>query len=244
MLLQKSCHDLDLLQWLVGKKCRRVSSFGSLSHFTAENAPEGAPEYCIDGCVHEASCPYSALKIYRDNPDQLYRDVAVGAVNATAEQTEHALRTTIWGRCVYKCDNDVVDHQVVNMEFEDGTLADFNMCAFNEGGRFIRVMGTKGELVRSSRDDLMLYTFADKKTQKIDVASFGNNVANGHGGGDSGLIRALYEYIAEGKESPDFTAIGISVENHMIAFAAEEARLTGRVVDVDEYTKKIRSTMS
>ncbi len=243
MLLQKSCHDLDLLQWLVGQKCRRVSSFGSLAHFKAENAPADAPEYCIDGCAQEPDCPYSALKIYRDNPNQLYRDVAAGAVNATAEQTDQALRTTIWGRCVYKCDNDVVDRQIVNLEFEDGTLADFNMCAFNQGGRFIRVMGTKGELVRSSREDLTLYTFADKKTQPIDVASFGNNISSGHGGGDTGLIRALYDYIALGKQSPDFTEIGISVENHMIAFAAEEARLSGRVVDVDEYVQSVRRRM-
>ena len=144
----------------------------------------------------------------------------------------------MWGRCAFKCDNDVVDRQVVNMEFEDGTVVDFNMCAFNQGGRFIRVMGTKGEIVRSG-EDVFLYKFSDKSKTKIDIESFGNTVKDGHGGGDIGIVKALYDYIANGISSEQLSEIDVSVKNHMIAFAAEESRLTGKIVDLNQFMKNV-----
>ena len=132
MLLQKSCHDMDILQWLVGKECKRVSSFGSLTYFIKENAPEGSPDYCIEGCPMAAECPYNAVKLYYDDKDNdWFRNAATGIVSPTDDEVAHALRTTQYGKCVFKCDNNVVDHQVVNLEFEDGTVVDFNMSAFN-----------------------------------------------------------------------------------------------------------------
>ena len=241
MLLQKCCHDMDILQWLVGKDVKRASSFGSRSYFTEDNAPEGAPEYCIDGCPHADTCYYNAVKLYLESDSKWFRGAATGIVDPTDEQVETALRTTQYGKCVYKCDNDVVDHQVVNLEFEDGVVVDFNMCAFNQGGRYIRIMGTKGEIYNVGDDGrLKLFDFATRQIEEIDVYAYGNTIDSGHGGGDAGIIRALYDYITTGEVTEQLSEIGISVKNHMIVFAAEQARLTGQVVDVEEFKKTIQ----
>ena len=242
MLLQKSCHDMDILQWLVGKECKRVSSFGSLTYFIKENAPEGSPDYCIEGCPMAAECPYNAVKLYYDDKDNdWFRNAATGIVSPTDDEVAHALRTTQYGKCVFKCDNNVVDHQVVNLEFEDGTVVDFNMSAFNKGGRYIRVMGTKGEILNRNTDGILeLYKFEDGSKTLIDIKTYGDTIVSGHGGGDEGIVHALYDYLTTGVITEQLSEIGISVKNHMIAFAAEESRHTGKVVNVKEYIERIR----
>ena len=242
MLLQKSCHDMDILQWLVGKDVKRVSSFGSLTYFVKENAPEGSPDYCIEGCPKAAECPYNAVKLYYDDKENdWFRNAATGIVSPTDDEVAHALRTTQYGKCVFKCDNNVVDHQVVNLEFEDGTVVDFNMSAFNKGGRYIRVMGTKGEILNRNTDGILeLYKFEDCSKALIDIKTYGDTIVSGHGGGDEGIVHALYDYLTTGVITEQLSEIGISVKNHMIAFAAEESRHTGKVVNVKEYIESIR----
>ena len=145
MLLQKSCHDMDILQWLIGKKCKKVQSFGALSYFKEENAPKDAPDYCIQGCPKADTCPYNAVRLYLDDKENdWFRTTSTREANPTDEMVETALRTTQYGKCVFKCDNDVVDHQTVNMIFEDDITVTFTMNAFNKGGRFIHIMEQKG----------------------------------------------------------------------------------------------------
>ncbi len=236
MLLQKSCHDLDILQWLLGKKCKKVQSFGTLSYFTKENAPEGAPEYCIEGCPHEKKCPYSAIKLYLKSDSKWFRDSSAKSINATDEQVRHAISTTQYGKCVFKCDNDVVDHQTVNMLFEDDITVAFTMNAFNKGGRFIHIMGTKGEIRASLSKDapIILYDFETKETSEIPFMGEDGIVA-GHGGGDSGIIRALYEYLTDTYSGNSVPTISESLYNHMLVFAAEQSRKSSTVVDVDNF---------
>ncbi len=241
MLLAKSCHDIDLIQWLIGSKCTYAQSFGSLSYFKRENAPADAPEYCHEVCPHEAECYYAASKIYAIDSRGWYRTHAFQLQNPTAEQVQQKLRTTQYGKCVFKCDDDVVDHQVVNMEFENGAVASFNMSAFNKGGRHIRIMGTDGELYGAHGDNVFhYYSFKTRETQEIHPSAkdMGESITSGHGGGDGGIVSALYKYIAEGIVDSKLSEIGISVENHLIVFAAEQSRLDRSVVDVKEYTKK------
>ena len=240
MLLQKSCHDLDILQWLIGKECKKVQSFGHLSYFTAENAPEGSPERCIDGCPHADTCPYNAVKLYLTDKEHdkslWFRTSAAKSFEPTDEEIENVLRTTNYGKCVFKCDNDVVDHQIVNMEFEDDVICSFNMAAFNLGGRKLCIMGTKGEIVASA--DKTSFTYTDLITQtsrEIEIADMitDDSIVGGHGGGDGGIINSFYDMLC-GKIDPSLSNIEISVKNHMIAFAAEKSRLEGRVVDLSE----------
>ena len=241
MILQKTCHDMDIMAWLVGKKCKKVHSFGSLSYFTRENAPADAPEYCIDGCPHAEECPYNAVKIYYDDKENhWFRTTCTKMAQPTDEDVEHAIRTTDYGKCVFKCPNNVVDHQVVNLEFEDGIYASFTMSSFNKGGREIRIMGTKGEL-RGSMDSpiITVYDFLTKETREIDLdkTALGSSITDGHGGGDRGIMEALLDVI-EGRENRSACDIGESCDNHMISFAAEESRLNDTVINMEEYSAR------
>ena len=243
MILQKSCHDMDILAYLVGKKCKRVSSFGSLTYFKPENAPDGAPERCSDGCPHADTCCYNAERVYLG-----YNKHGSTFVNAVMEKNERVtdeeiiekLKTSPYGRCVFYCDNDVVDHQAVNLEFEGGVTASFTMCAFNKGGRYIRIMGTGGEIQADMGNDFFtLYDFATRKSEQIKISDALTNdtIDGGHGGGDSGIIRAIAERYRGGDVG--LCSLEETCRNHLIAFAAEESRLTGKVVDMDEYEKKL-----
>lgn len=242
-LLAKSCHDLDIIQWIVDKDFKKIHSFGSLSYFTKANKPEGAPKRCIEGCPYGDTCPYNAVKLYFDNKTNAwFRSAATHAPKgscSTDERVEKALRETPYGYCVFDSDNDVVDHQVVNMEFEDGVIATFTMSAFNRGGRNITVMGTEGELYGNMSGDLTVYTFKDKKTtvySKEEQAD--ESILGGHGGGDSRIVRALCELLGEGSTSVSYCSARVSAKNHVAVFAAEESRKLGTVVDFDEFEKR------
>lgn len=228
MLLAKSCHDLDIIAALIGRPCVRVSSFGALTHFREEHAPPGAPEYCVDGCPAADTCPYHALKIY--GAEGGWRSHA-GFDGLTREQTVLRLRESPYGRCVFRADNDVVDHQVVAMEFEGQVTATFTMTAFTPtGGRFVRIHGTRGYLEAK----------IDERT--IDVWEFwrGNRhsryevpeEAGTHGGADGRLIANFISAVTAGDASRVRTDTAESLRTHTIAFAAEQARREGRVVDV------------
>ena len=236
MILQKSCHDMDILAWLTGRKCRAVSSFGSLKHFKEENAPEGAGTYCMKDCRAEASCPYSADKIYlRDEEKYSDNFRKIVALSGTKEAVREALMEGPYGKCVYRCDNNVVDHQVVNLLFEDGITVSFTMCAFTyEESRTITIMGTRGQIT------------GDMVNNKIEVRDFltGNKTecllktgSSGHSGSDEkfmqGFIRTVEtngEYSVSGAE--------VSVNSHLMALAAEESRVSGKTVYLDEYRSR------
>ena len=242
MLLQKSCHDLDILQWLIGKKCIKVQSFGSLTYFKRENAPKDSTEYCIEGCPQAEKCPYDAVKIYlEDKKNDWFRTTCTREANPTDETVEKALRTTQYGKCVFKCDNDVVDHQTVNLLYEGGETVTFNMNAFNKGGRFIHIMGTKGELqgaMDSSRSPITLYDFETRKTREIPIKT-GEGSTNGHGGGDEGIILSWYEYLTGVYTGVSISDISTSVDNHLTVFAAEKSRKENMVIDVEDYKKSL-----
>ena len=240
MLLQKSCHDMDILAWLIGKKCTRVQSFGSLQNFNRAHAPEGSPERCIDGCPHAATCPYDAVKLYIKKPSDWFRSAATQRVDPTDADVEKALRETQYGKCVYKCDNDVVDHQVVNLEFEGGTLASFTMSAFSRGGRFLKIMGTKGELTANmSSKTFEIFDFEKHDREYINLEDLNTeeSIVGGHGGGDTGIMHSLKKLL-DGENDKSICGVAESCDNHMIAFAAEESRLTGTVVDMKAFEKK------
>lgn len=241
MILQKSCHDMDILQWLLGRRCTRVQSFGSLTYFTRENAPEGSPEYCLDGCPQAETCPYNAKKLYLESSSAWFRTSSTMLPEPTDADVERALRTTQYGKCVFKCDNNVVDHQVVNLEFDDGATVTFSMCAFTRGGRELRIMGTKGELVgRHGSPTVTLYDFERQTTREIAVADkvVDDTIVGGHGGGDMGIMHAFHDLLC-GVENIALCDLSEAVDNHMIAFAAEESRLTGRVVEMEEYMRRM-----
>lgn len=242
MLLQKSCHDIDILQWLIGKKCKKVQSFGTLSYFTRKNAPEGSPEYCIEGCPKGDTCPYNAVKLYLDDKgNNWFRRSSTTLYNPTDDDVKKAITETQYGKCIYKCDNDVVDHQTVNMLFEDDVTVTFTMNAFNIGGRFINIMGTKGQIRASLGDNkpIRVYSIETKATEEIESIG-SNSITAGHGGGDTGIVKTLYDYIIGKYTGNCVPSIDESCYNHLIVFAAEQSRTENRVVDVEEYINNLK----
>ena len=247
MLLAKCCHDLDIIQWLIGKPCKKVSSFGELTHFKPENAPEGAPKRCIDeGCPAADTCPYHYKKIYLEEDSAYWwrntvaRGFAKGYM-ATDEEVLTGLKNTNFGSCIYHAGNDVVDHQVVNMEFEGGTTASLNMNAFNEGGRYIRIFGTKGELYANASDaEITIFSFDTLEKIHIPVTQIGESIMDGHGGGDQGIIIEMYDYFSGSYTGYCAADIETSVQNHMIGFAAEKARRNDTVEYVSDFINSMK----
>ena len=241
MLLQKSCHDMDLLQWLLGKKCKKVQSFGSRSYFREENAPEGAPERCIEGCPVGDTCIYNSVKLYLENDGEWFRSAATKIVKASDEEVRKALLENNFGKCVFHCDNDVVDHQTVNLLFEDDVTVTFTMNPFNSGGRYINIYGTKGEIRAALKGDtpIKIYDPVTKETEEIPCNAT-DGILGGHGGGDAGIIVALYDHMTDNYTGDAVPTIEESCYNHLITFAAEHARNTGTVVDVDEYINSLK----
>ncbi len=244
MLLAKCSHDLDIIQWLVDKPCTQVASFGSLTHFRPENAPEGAPIRCSDGnCPAGDTCPYNCIHHYYDDKTNRRRSIITTGIAKsfppTDDEVMEALKTTDYGLCVYHANNDVVDHQVVSMEFAGGATAQLTMNAFNQGGRYIRVYGTKGELYAHAKDtQIEVYTFADNKRWTVEVPEVDESIGGGHGGGDQGIVRELYPYMQGNYTGFQAADITVSVRNHMIGFAAEAARNEKTVTQVAPFMER------
>ena len=197
---------------------------------------------CADGgCPVGDTCPYSALKLYYEDKKNLWFRGAATTYNKKAdiptdEEVMEALKTTDYGLCVFHANNDVVDHQTVNMEFEGGISVTFSMNAVNEGGRYIRIFGTKGELYANAVDtEITVHTFEDKKTVKIPVSLVDESIVGGHGGGDEGIVTELYDYMSGTYTGFCAADIDTSVRNHMIGFAAEKARREGTVESLEAY---------
>jgi len=234
MLMSKSCHDLDWIRYVMDVPCRKIASFGSLLHFRKANRPAGAADRCLD-CPVEADCPYSAKRIYlgRFHRGQRGWPLDVLAEDVTLESLTEALRTGPYGRCVYACDNDVVDHQVVAMEFQGGQTATFTMTAFDgQADRKTRIFGTRGRLSGDGRHIEHL-DFLTDRMEVIDtqVAADGS-ILTGHGGGDSGLFEAFITAVADGDSSKVLSGAAESLESHLMVFAAERARRENRVVEL------------
>jgi predicted dehydrogenase len=231
MILQKSCHDMDIISYVMGKECKCVSSYGSLMHFKEENAPAGAPHRCLDGCPAELECPFHAGRYYLGEGRGWAKKFTEDYTN---EGIIQALQETSYGKCVYRSDNNVVDHQVVNMEFEDGATATFSMCGFTrEQTRMVQIMGTKGE-IRGNMEENSISIF-DFLTRHETVIKF-DNPFGGHGGGDNGIMRTFLREIQFGNSGEGVSTASASVRSHLMAFAAEDSRLNkGQSIQIDEY---------
>jgi predicted dehydrogenase len=231
MLLTKSCHDLDWIRYIVGKRCQAVSSFGALTHFRRENQPPGAADRCVL-CAVERQCPYSAVKIYlgRVRSGRLGWPVDVIAAPVTEANVLAALEEGPYGRCVYACDNDVVDHQVVNLLFEGDRTASFTMTAFTRAGyRRTGIFGTRGEL-EGDGERIWVHSFLTDRTELHETESAASAGLSGHGGGDYGVIDAFVRAVAHGDRSLILSGPEEALESHLMVFAAEQARRENRVV--------------
>ncbi len=244
MILAKCCHDTDLLQWFINEPCTKVQSLGTRTFYREENAPKDAPKRCTDGCPHKDECFYYAPYMYKVDTAEVqhFRAIAVNKFNPTDDEVDEALKTSPYGRCIYHCDNDVVDHQIVNMQFGDNKHATLTMSPFNRGGRISTFMGTKGELrADMESQSLEFYDFATRETSQLYTPDdeFDQSIAGGHGGGDSGIMQDLYDYIALNKPSNSISDIDVSCRSHLICFAAEESRKEEKTIIMEDYIKTL-----
>ncbi len=228
MIIAKCCHDLDLICWFMDQKCKKVSSFGSLAYFNKEHAPKGHTKQCI-GCPEQGKCAYDAEKIYlTDRFDKGHKSWPVDTVmmNPTREELVEALKTGPYGRCVFECDNTVVDNQTVNMQFEDGATAHLTMTGFsNKVFRTIHIHCEKGELYGSMEDQVLHSNIYGYESKTINISEQFKS-SYGHGGGDFFIIKNLVDECS-GVLTKITTNIEKSIESHKVGFAAEQSRLEG-----------------
>jgi predicted dehydrogenase len=255
MLLAKSCHDLDLLTWILDEPVTRLSSFGSLLHFRADAVGPEIPARCTDGCPIEARCPFSAIRAYApDEPvsapqirllTQVFPLTDPPSFDAASRRA--ALAASPYGRCVYRCDNDVVDHQVVSMELASGATVAFTMHGHSHAeGRTLRIDGTEATLRAcfTERDpEITVHPHGLDRVERVAIGS-SDRSSLGHGGGDFGVLRAFAATLDEGRSAGSEDGLELSSDgrtslvSHVLGWAAEEARLTGRVIDVAAFAAR------
>lgn len=235
MIVAKCSHDADLLCWLGGAPARSISSYGERTWFRQENTPVGAPPRCTDGCPAAPNCIYDSHRYLTDKRRWLGM-VMDGWETASDGQIIEFLKTSPWGRCVYQCDNDVVDHQVLACELSNGITATHTMTAF-DCGRSIEIYGTLAALKggepyqEAGTPELWLRHHADGAIEAIEIPENTNDGYAGHGGGDGGLIDAL-EMLFHGEQALPLGLDGLA--GHRLAFLAEKARVSHqRVLTAD-----------
>lgn len=213
LILSKCCHDMDLILWLTGSKCRNLASFGSRNWFRAENAPEGSAQRCID-CKVEKDCPYSAVNLYRRRKEWIANfDVPEGKTidDVIEEQLEHGG----YGRCVFRCDNDVVDRQVVAMEMESGAVATMNINCFTQrDNRRTHICLTHGE-IRGDETSLEISRFNDRSVETIDFTDIAGKPF--HAGSDLRMIENFIDAISD-QTRPLENSIAQGLESHLTCF--------------------------
>jgi len=234
IILAKSCHDLDIIRWLVDKPAKKISAMGDLRWFRKENAPAGSTERCTDNCAVERQCPYSAIKAYYERRERL------AVFDLPEDKSQHAdiimerLKTTNYGRCVYRMGNDQPDHYVTNILFENNITASFSMEAFTSyHGRRTRIMGSMGDMV-GDMNELIVNDFITRKRVKLvpkaeDVEGYKNS---GHGGGDWLLAHDFVKAVSLQDPQMLTSTIDESIESHIMGFMAEKSRLQSKVMTV------------
>jgi len=246
--MAKCCHDLDLIMWMMsGIAPVRVSSFGSNMYFNEKHAPENSGTRCLVDCPIEADCLYSAKKHYVDHPKRwafYVWDTLEHIENPTLEQKIESLKTTNpYGRCVWKCDNDVVDHQSVAIEFEDGCTATHNMVGGTaRPSRAIHLLGTNGEIQGVFEDSKFVLRHIDTRPgheyteEVIDLNADGDmhGAFGGHGGGDLRLVSDFVRLVRGEETSLSCTVIDDSINGHLVGFCADDAREQRQVVELGQ----------
>lgn len=235
ILMAKSIHDLDWISFIMGQRCTKISSFGALTYFHKGNRPADAPDRCLD-CPREAKCPYSAkhfyLERFRKNKIDNYIESLVEPLSE--ENILKALRSGPYGRCVFACDNDVVDHQVVSMEFEDQSTAVFTLAGCSlYGERRATIFGSEGE-IRCEDNRIRVFSYCNDSVMEIPIAPDLGTLVTHHNGGDQYCLEAFVDAVAANDESRILTGTDDSLHSYNMVFAAEISRKENRVVFLDE----------
>lgn len=244
MLLQKCCHDMDIMMWMMSDtKPTQISSFGGKFQFKPENAPKGAGTICMKDCPLVDSCVYSTKRLYIAHPDRwafYVWDALENIENPTIEDKINLMKSdSPYARCIYKCDNNVVDHQSVLVNFANGATGTHNMVGgTSEPMRRIHIIGTKGEIYGNFEESKFYASTIDPspdahngecRIEEVDLNVNGDMVGayGGHGGGDERLAEDFINFVRGEKPSLACTSIFDSVAGHLSVYLADESRENG-----------------
>ncbi|MBP3663834.1 MAG: hypothetical protein J6J03_01595 [Tyzzerella sp.] len=186
--------------------------------FSKENySPETMAPVCVD-CPQQETCAYSAVRIYSSGK---VRSVVFDL--SSADKIRKNLMNSPYGRCVYHCDNNVVDHQATAIAFDNGVTATFNLSAFTAKiNRSLKVMCQFGEIRAIEKPYLIEVT--DFRTDEVTRRELDIH-GHGHGGGDKAFIKDFMESYLHG--SAFSSTLSQSIESHAMALLAEESRKSG-----------------
>lgn len=236
LFLAKCCHDIDLMTWLMGENTpETVYSVGGDYTFDEKLAPKDAGNRCLVDCPREKECPYSAAKHYLGkNCGHAY--LVWGNTDLTEEEKINALkRENPYGRCVWKCDHKGVDHQTVTVTFADGAIGVFTLTGgAPKDERRIHIVGTKGSIAGVFEENsFTLRHYDNEKGYTEDVITDLLSADALHGGGDEDLTLDFCRYIQGDEPSCSCTELNESLTGHLVVFAAEKSRKTGKPVHMD-----------
>ncbi|MGG7058902.1 Gfo/Idh/MocA family protein [Clostridium tertium] len=242
LILAKTCHDMDIITWLINDECTAVYSSGDLNYFKKENAPKESAKKCLE-CKLNEECIFSAKRIYLDNCRNVW-PVNTLCANPTYETVKEVLDKTNYGTCVWKVeDNDVCDNQVAVMEFKNGVRGTFTVTAFTHNQfRETMLFGTKGSIYANTRDNEIIV-----RKHGIDEYSESNitiikpkRIVGGHGGGDVGLMEDFINVVNGSGKEPR-TSVEQSIQSHLMSYACEKSRLEKRRIEIEDFKKEIKS---
>lgn len=241
LLLQKCCHDTDLMCWLNGDTApKAVYSFGQRAYFTPENAPAGATEFCYT-CPHNETCNYSAQKLYLevdDMPFQTWAGLNKPLAEITMQEKEAYLKRDDYGKCVYLLKRNLVDRQSVAVNFENGSIGTLTVIGgCPRGGRYIHIVGSIGEAEGHFEDNKFILrkfirtpeTFGVQE-KTVDVTELLKNDDSGHGGGDLAIMHDYVRFLNGDKSSISITKIEDSINGHRCVYLAEKSRKTNQII--------------
>lgn len=231
LLLTKGSHDVDLISWFIGRECNTVTSSGTLNFFKGENAPAGVADYCLMGCKDEKTCPYHTKTVYIDTYKKgAYPqcELIAGDSEPSKKDLKRELRAGQFGRCIYKCDNNVCDNQIVTMEFDGGAVATLTLSAFTETpNRIVHIFGTEGEI------------YGNEESGEFTVTSFGmgaqtvksKKIEGDNMGGDVGIVGTFVDKLLNNPVTEaNLSTMEATIKGHSIVFAAEISRKTNKKV--------------
>lgn len=232
LTLTKSCHDMDILLYLLGNThCQQISSYGALSIFNRDHYdPATMAPMCVD-CPQNESCAFSAPKLYSSGKIK-----SVVFDLSSVDKVRENLGTSPYGRCVYHCDNNVVDHQSTAIKFDNGVTATFNLSAFSaKVNRSLKIMCQFGE-IRAIEKPYLIET-TDFRTDETTVTELDIR-DRGHGGGDKAFVKDFMESYLHGV--PFNSTLEHAIESHAMALLAEESRKdNGNAKSVSQWMQRL-----
>lgn len=240
IILAKTCHDMDIITWLLNDECTAVYSSGDLNYFNNKYAPEESSKKCLD-CKLKETCIFSAKKVYLDNCSNIW-PINTLCSDPTYDNIKDVLDKTNYGTCVWKIeDNDVCDNQVAILEFKNGVRGTFCVTAFTHNQfRETSLFGSKGSIYANTRDnEIIVRTHGVNENAELCINTIKpEKVSGGHSGGDTGLMNDFINVINDSTYEAR-TSVEQSLQSHMMSYACEKSRLDKRRIEIKDFKNEI-----